>query len=319
MFNMQPDRPVLGILLMLGFCVVAPMGDAVAKLLGQSVPLGLLLLVRFGVQALVLIPLVIVSHRVWRVRGRVLWLVIIRTALHIAGIGAMFTALQYLPLADAVAIAFVMPFLMLLLGKYILNEEVGGYRLMACIVGFAGTLLVIQPSFAEIGLPALWPLVVAVVFSLFMLVTRQIAKETDPIGLQAISGVMAVIVLLPALLIGHKFGLDPLTAISPTTGEWALLLAIGLLGTAAHLLMTWSLRYAPAATLAPMQYLEIPVATGIGWLIFRDFPNTMAAIGICVTIAAGMYIVLRERTLSLNRAGPGQNGPDPNKSAQSPA
>lgn len=299
---MSQDRPVLGVLLMLGFCVVAPMGDAVAKLLGQLVPLGQLLLVRFAVQAAVLIPLVIATRRLWRMSGRILWLTMLRTALHIAGIGAMFTALQYLPLADAVAIAFVMPFIMLLLGKYVLGEEVGARRLLACVVGFIGTLMVIQPSFAAVGWPALWPLVVAVVFSLFMLVTRQIARDTDPIGLQAVSGVMACVVLLPAIMIGQRNGFAPLTLIAPDMTEWFLLGAIGLLGTAAHLLMTWSLRHAPAATLAPMQYLEIPVATLIGWLIFRDLPNGLAGAGICVTIAAGIYVILRERAVARDKA-----------------
>ena len=292
---MMSDKPVLGILLMLGFCAVAPMGDAVAKLLGQSVPLGQLLLLRFAIQAIVLIPLVFLTGRLWRMRGRVLMLTFVRTLLHIAGIGAMFTALQYLPLADAVAIAFVMPFLMLLLGKFVLGEEVGMRRILACAVGFCGTLLVIQPSFAEIGWPALWPLAVAVVFSLFMLVTRQIAKETDPVGLQAVSGVMAVGLLLPLIGVGQIAGIEPLTLISPDGREWGLLLAIGLLGTLAHLLMTWSLRYAPSATLAPMQYLEIPVATLFGWMIFQDLPNRLATVGSCVTICAGLYIVQRER------------------------
>jgi len=295
---MHIDRPYLGIFLMLGFCVVAPMGDALAKLLGQLVPLSQVLFVRFAVQAILLIPLVIVSRRAWRMRGRVLYLVMLRTGLHIAGIGAMFTALKYLPLADAVAIAFVMPFLMLLLGKYVLKEEVGGRRLIACIVGFSGTLLVIQPSFSDVGLPALWPLAVAVIFSLFMLVTRQIAKQTDPIGLQAVSGVMAVVVLAPVLLIGQSIGPEALTLVAPTNHEWVLLGLIGLLGTTAHLLMTWALRYAPTSTLAPMQYLEIPVATGIGWLIFSDLPNAMASTGILITIAAGLYVVLRERNIS---------------------
>lgn len=299
---MSQDRPVLGILLMLGFCVVAPMGDAVAKLLGETVPLGQLLCVRFAIQAIVLIPLVALTGRLWRMRGRILRLTILRTALHIIGIGAMFTALQYLPLADAIAIAFVMPFIMLLLGKYVLAEEVGSRRLVACIVGFVGTLLVIQPSFAEVGWPALWPLVVAVTFALFMLTTRQLAKETDPIGLQAVSGVMATVVLLPALLIGGALDIAPLTARLPVGPEWGLLLAIGLLGTGAHLLMTWSLRYAPSATLAPMQYLEIPVATVIGWLIFRDLPNALASVGICITIAAGLYIVMRERAAARAQA-----------------
>ena len=283
---------------MLGFCIVAPMGDAVAKLLGQSVPLGQLLFIRFAIQALVLIPLVWATGRLWRMQGRVLRLTVLRTLLHIFGIGAMFSALQYLPLADAVAIAFVMPFLMLLLGKFVLGEEVGSRRLWACVVGFIGTLMVVQPSFVEVGWPALLPLVVAVNFSVFMLVTRQIAKETDPVGLQAVSGVMAVVIMGPVLLLTQSSGIFALTLKTPTSMEWSLLLAIGLLGTLAHLLMTWSLRYAPSATLAPMQYLEIPVATIIGLIVFSDFPNGLALAGICVTIAAGLYIVLRERSIA---------------------
>ena len=292
---MSQDRPVLGILLMLGFCVFAPMGDALAKLIGQSVPLGQMILIRFAVQAVVLIPLVLATGRIWRMSGRVLRLTLLRTVMHIIGIGAMFTALQYLELADAVAIAFVMPFIMLLLGKYVLGEEVGVRRLLACVVGFCGTLMVIQPSFAEVGWPALWPLLVAVNFALFMLVTRQIAKETDPIGLQAVSGVMACAILLPIELYGTRLGWHEVVTLNPLSSyEWSLLLSIGVIGTCAHLLMTWSLRFAPSATLAPMQYLEIPIATLFGWLMFKDLPDSLAAAGICVTIAAGLYIILRE-------------------------
>ena len=227
------------------------MGDAVAKILGQSIPLGQLLLVRFAVQAIILIPMVWATKLVWRMNGWVLKLAFLRTVLHIFGIGAMFTALQYLPLADAVAIAFVMPFIMLLLGKYILGADVGARRLIACIVGFIGTLLVVQPSFANVGWPALLPMVVAVNFSFFMLITRQIAKETNPIGLQAVSGVMAVGIMVPALAITAGMGIDALTLIPPTGFEWSMLGAIGVLGTLAHLLMTWSLRYAPFSHPSP--------------------------------------------------------------------
>jgi drug/metabolite transporter (DMT)-like permease len=295
---MTKDRPLLGILLMLGFCVVAPMGDAVAKLLGQSVPLGQLLFVRFAVQALLLIPVVWLGRRAWKMQWRVLRLTALRTVLHIFGIGAMFSALQYLPLADAIAIAFVMPFIMLLLGKYVLGEEVGSRRLIACAVGFIGTLLVVQPSFVEVGWPALLPLVVAVNFAMFMLVTRQIAKQTDPIGLQAVSGVMAVVILGPVLWASQNSGIAALQITEVNGSETALLATIGVLGTLAHLLMTWSLRFAPSATLAPMQYLEIPVATIIGFIVFSDRPNGLAATGICITIASGLYIVLRERAIA---------------------
>ena len=292
---MAADRPLLGIMLMLGFCIVAPIGDAIAKILGEEIPVGQLLVVRFGVQALLLIPIVMVAGIAWRMRGRVLRLTIQRTALHIIGIGAMFTALQYLPLADAIAIAFVMPFIMLLLGKFVLGEEVGARRLIACAVGFAGTLMVIQPSFAEVGWPAMLPVIVAFVFALFMLTTRQIAKETDPIGLQAVSGVMATAFLVPLVLVFQNSGLQPLSIVTPSVTDWWLLLSIGVLGTIAHLMMTWSLRFAPSTTLAPMQYLEIPFATVIGFIVFRDLPNGLAAVGIAITVGAGLYIILRER------------------------
>lgn len=299
---MTQDRPVFGITLMLGFCVLAPLVDAMAKILGETTPIGLLVLVRFAFQIVILAPLIAATGRPWRMRGRVLRLTMIRTVLHIVGISAMYSALLYLPLADAVAIAFVMPFILLLLGKFVLGEQVGPKRLMACVVGFIGTLLVIQPSFAEVGAPALLPLLVAVVFALFILVTRQIAKETDPLALQAVSGAMATVVLLPALLLGTMAGIDQISFVAPAPETLWLLFAIGTLGTVAHLLMTWSLRYAPSATLAPMQYLEIPVATVIGWMIFRDLPNGMAAIGILITIAAGLYVILHERANA--RSGP---------------
>ena len=291
---MTTDRPVIGISLMLGFCIVAPFGDAVAKLLGASVPLAQVVLIRFAVQLIILAPLVWLSRRPLRIRGLVLWLTILRTLLHIAGIAAMFTALKYLPLADAVAIVFVMPFFMLILGKYVLSEEVGGRRLLACVAGFGGTLLIVQPSFSEVGWPAILPIFVAANFSVFILITRRIAKHTDPISLQAVSGAMAVALMIPAIWGGEKLGIVAFTMITPDTGQWFLLLAIGILGSLAHLLMTWSLRYAPAATLAPMQYLEIPIATLIGLVIFNELPDGWAMVGIGVTMAAGVYILIRE-------------------------
>lgn len=299
---MQADRPFLGILLMLGFCTLAPLGDSIGKILGAVIGLGVLLFVRFSVQALLLVPIVILRRDGLRLPPGTLNFVILRTALHICGIALMFAGLRYLPLADALAIAFVMPFIMLLLGHFVLQEEVGSHRMIACAVGFVGTLLVIQPNFAAVGAPAFYPLGVAVVFALFMLVTRQIAKQMDPIKLQAISGLQATAILLPFLILLPD---HPEFAIAFPEG-WTILLliALGVLGTVAHLLMTWSLRFAPSATLAPMQYLEIPIGTLIGWLIFKDLPNGLAAVGICITVGAGLYIILREQRLSRHQAAP---------------
>ena len=186
---------------MLGFCVLAPLGDSMAKLLGGAVSLGMLVFVRFAVQAAILVPLVWYSGAGFRFPKGTLHWVLIRTVLHILGIGLMFSALQYLPLADALAIAFVMPFIMLLLGHFVMEEEVGKHRMAACAVGFIGTLLVIQPNFVAVGYPALLPLGVAVIFALFMMVTRRLARQIDAVKLQAISGVQACIILLPLFVL----------------------------------------------------------------------------------------------------------------------
>ena len=298
---MTQDRPVLAMMLMLGFCIMAPMADSIAKLLGQTIPLFQLLLIRFALQGVLLLPIVWVTPRKLAASTWVMNMIALRTLLHIIGVGAMFLSLRYLPLADAVAIAFVMPFIMLLLGRFVLDEEVGAHRLAACAVGFLGTLLVIQPSFAEVGLPALLPLVVAVDFALFMLVTRQIAKHVDPISMQTISGGMAVLFLMVVMGVATAFFDTTQWLVVPNVLESSLLIAIGALGTLAHLLMTWSLRFAPSATLAPMQYLEIPIATIIGFLIFDDLPNGLAALGIVITILAGLYVVYREHMVGVRQ------------------
>lgn len=289
------DRPLVGISLMVAFCAVAPIGDAIAKILGDTIPLGELLLVRFAAQVALLLPIILATGRSLAMTRRVFRLTALRTALHVVGIAAMFSALRYLPLADAVAIAFVMPFIMLLLGRFVLGEEVGPRRLAACTAGFAGTLLVVQPSFAEVGWPALLPLVVALTFALYMLVSRQIAKDADPLTLQAVGGMMATPFLALALWLGAGSDVGMMAFKVPDAREIVLLAAIGFLGTFAHLLMTWSLRFAPSATLAPIQYLEIPFATLVGWLVFRDLPDGLAALGIAITMGSGLYIVYRER------------------------
>lgn len=292
--NSTLDRPLLGIALMLGFCILIPLGDAIAKLLADRVPVGQIVFIRFAAQAVILVPVSLALGQSLRIPQRLMPAILLRTLLQMGGITAMFNALRYLPLADAVAIAFVMPFIMLLLGKYVLGEEVGLRRLAACVVGFIGTLLVIQPSFAVVGLNALWPLAVAVIFALFMLVTRKIAKDTSPIPLQAVSGLIASVLMLPLFWLGHSWDIASLSPALPTQDAWTLLALAGGLGTLAHLLMTWSLRYAPASTLASMQYLEIPIATLVGWLIFHELPNTLASLGIGLTVAAGLYAILRE-------------------------
>jgi drug/metabolite transporter (DMT)-like permease len=281
-------------MLMLGFCILAPCGDAIAKLLGGSNGVMELVVFRFSIQPLLLVPIILFTGGSLNMSSRTLFFTVLRTVFHISGIVLMFLALRILPLAETIAIAFVMPFILMFLGWFLMNEVVGPRRIIAAGVGFLGTLLVIQPSFAEVGLPALLPVGVAFVFAFFMLATRAIAREADPITLQAVSGIIAVILLMPLWIIGAKLGWADFQFTPLSESQWGLILLLGGIGTVAHLFMTWSLRFAPSSTLAPMQYLEIPVATVIGFVVFRDLPNGLAAIGITVTIGAGLYVIYRE-------------------------
>lgn len=297
------DRPLLGIALMLLFCCMAPFGDALAKLLGPHLSVGQITTLRFAAQALVLVPISLLMGRSWRMDRRTLVLLVARTIMHILGIMLVVTALLYLPLADAIAIAYVMPFMALLLGHLFLGEHVGPHRLAACVVGFGGTLMVLQPALAETGPAALIPLAVALVFTLYMLLSRALGSRLDPITQQAVAGPIALAILLPIMLLTPE-SLPQTTWITPQPGHWGLIALMGLVGTTAHLVMAWSLKYAPASTLAPIQYIEIPAASLIGWLIWRDLPGPLAMAGIAVTMGSGLYIVMRERASAQHAPAP---------------
>ncbi len=299
---MTLDRPVLGIFLMIGFCFIAPLGDGLSKLLGTRIPIAEIVFFRLAFQALILLPLAVALKKPLVFKGRHLRILAIRAFLYVIGVFAMLLSLSYLPLADALAIAFVMPFIMLFLGWAYLGESIGPHRIFAATVGFVGTLLVIQPSFAAVGWPATLPLIVAVVFALFMMVTRMVASEIDPIGLQSVTGLLAFLMVLPLIAVGAWLDIEPLGLIRPSAPDLILLCFVGTLSTIGHLLMTLSLRYAPSATLAPMQYLEIPFAAAIGWFLFQDFPNGLAAVGICITVGAGLYVILREQAIARHSA-----------------
>ncbi len=298
---MRPDRPTLGVAMMLGFCVTVPFSDAFAKLAGATLPLAMVLAARLVFQAVVLSPLAVASGAGLRLGPRLFGLALVRSMLNLGGLAAIYASFRYLPLADAIAIAYVMPFILLFLGRHLMGEEVGPRRVAAAVTGFLGTLLVVQPSFAEVGLPALLPVLGAVIFALFILTTRVIARDVNPVTLQAVSGWMGLAMLLPLAGLGMAFGVADLAVVAPSPREWWLLAGIGAFGTVSHFFMAASLRHAPSATVAPVQYLEIPVAAIVGWLFFREFPDGLALAGIVVILASGLYIVFRERELSRAR------------------
>ncbi len=170
-------RPVLGILLMLGFVVFGPTIDVFAKLAGETIPLFQISASRFVVQIVIILPFALWFGGRLLPSGSESLLYLTRGALILSASSLFFAALRDLPLADALAIFFVEPFILLLLAAVLLKEKLGWRRLSACGVGFSGALLVIQPQYDTIGFASLFPIGTAVCFAFYLLLTRKMAQH----------------------------------------------------------------------------------------------------------------------------------------------
>lgn len=295
---MEPDaRVTLGILFMVAFTVIAPVMDICAKLIGDGLAVAQIATVRFFAQALLLTPLAAAMGWLHRPGGVEMGLHLMRAAFLLIATGCFFYALQFMPLADAIAIFFVEPFILTLLGGLLLGEAIGPRRYIACTVGFCGAMLIIRPSFQDFGAVALLPLATACLFAVYMILTRRMAARIHPVTSQAYAGLAALVLALPVLLIFDGSGLEALDPSWPDMREVWLLVGVGLCATLSHLCISFALKFAPAATLAPAQYLEIVTATTLGFYIFGDLPDGTAFVGIALIIASGLFIFLRERQL----------------------
>jgi drug/metabolite transporter (DMT)-like permease len=294
----HPDRILPGVLLMIGFCIFAPLIDVASKLAAQAVPVGVIVLGRGLVQGGLMLPMVMAMGLSMRLAPRSLWLALLRAALLIISTYCFVAAVRVMPIADALAIVFVEPFIILLIGRVVMSEQVGPRRLGACAVGFVGSLFVIQPSFAVFGAVALFPLGTALSFALYMLVTRHLSRTVHPVTMQFHTAVLSAVLCLPVLAIGTRMGEASLTFRLPEGIFWLWCFCMGLASAVSHLAMTYALKFAPSSTLAPLHYLEIVTATLLGYLIFNDFPNRLTWIGIAIIVVSGLYVIHRERQIA---------------------
>ncbi len=302
------DRILVGVALMLGFCLTAPLLDVAAKLASASVPVGQITAARFVVQCTLMAPFVWIMGLSLRVARGDLMVLVFRSLLLLFATFCFIAAIRVMPLADALAIVFVAPFIVLLVGKFYLGEDVGPRRVAAALVGFVGVLFVIQPSFAAFGAVAIIPLGTAIAFAFYILVTRGLSRRMHPVALQFHTGLIASLFCIPILIVAQGSGSDLFDPVWPTDIALLWLLGAGFFATVSHMMMTYALSFAPSATLAPLQYFELPVATLFGYLVFSDFPNTLSLIGIAIIISAGLYMIHRERVtarqLVTERAAP---------------
>ena len=292
---MGQDRILPGVALMLAFCVLAPLLDVAAKLATATIPVGQITTARFVVQAALMLPVALVMRLPLGMPARLWGLLVARSGVLIVSTYCFIAATQVMPIADALAIVFVEPFILLILGNLIFGDTVGPRRIGASVVGFAGAMLVIQPSIAVFGWVALFPLGTAVLFAFYMLITRAMSADVHPVTMQLHTALVGSALCLPLLALAEGSGWTEFDPVTPMGIAWLWLFGVGFWAAISHLCMTYALKFAPSATLAPLHYLEIVSAVALGYAVFGDFPNPLTWAGIAIIVASGLYIIHRER------------------------
>ncbi|MDH3476126.1 MAG: DMT family transporter [Rhodospirillales bacterium] len=285
-----------GILLMVIGMLILPGIDAIAKGLSGSISSGQVTWSRFFFQTLLLLPFVLRAGGL-RV-GRRLWVHAARGFLIALATLLFFTALGELPLADAISIFFVEPFILTLLSALLLGESIGWRRLFAVFVGFCGALVIIRPSYAVFGMTALLPMGAAVSFALYVVLTRWLVREGSAVTMQFYAGVFGCLTMTAALWFGLETRLAILMPVWPGYREWLLLAVLGVIATAGHMLVVQAIRRVGASMVAPFQYLEIISATILGLVFFGDFPDATTWLGVAIIIGSGLFVFFRERRLA---------------------
>ncbi|RUS63300.1 EamA/RhaT family transporter [Pseudorhodobacter sp. E13] len=280
---------------MLMFCALAPLLDVSAKLATATLPIGQIVTARFVVQAALMLPVALFMRLRWRVDTRMALLITARAVLLMLSTYCFVAALAVMPIADALAIVFVEPFIILILGWLLFGDEVGPRRIIASAIGFCGALLVIQPALTTFGWVALFPLGTAFTFAAYMLITRFMARALHPVTMQLHTAIAGGVICLPLMWLFDGSGIKELDAIWPKGLEWLWLFGVGFWAACSHMCMTYALKFAPSATLAPLHYLELISAVVLGYVIFSDFPNLMTWAGIAVISGSGLYVIWREQ------------------------
>lgn len=209
-----------------------------------------------------------------------------------------FAGVQWLPLAEASALAFTAPIWVALLSWRVLGESVATSDKWIAAIGFSGVLLIVRPGTDVFHPAALLVMAMALVNAVYQLLTRKLTQDSafTTFFFSPLVGVVVSSVLL--LVYGFPESLS--------IKNMVLLASTGILGGLGHLLITLSFYRAPPASLTPFVYLQMIWAIVLGWLLFDQLPDAIALTGMAVIVSAGLWLILHRRRAM--RASPGVSG-----------
>lgn len=223
-----------------------------------------------------------------------------------------FAALAVLPLPDATALFFIAPIMITVLSIPILGERVGPRRWGAVIVGFCGTLIMVRAQGSTRGDISIWiyllPILAAFFYATMQVLTRKLAKTKASAMAFYIQITFVLFCGISRLIVGNGQFVDSVQHpslvfllrawIVPTAADMSYFVLIGILATGVGYCLSQAYRSAPAATVAPFEYVLLPMSIVWGWVIFADWPGLPVWFGSATIIAAGLYVIWREHKLS---------------------
>jgi len=263
------------------------LNDTIGKWMVATYSVGQLLFLRSLVAVLVLLPFM------WRIGFRQVFMVeqpllqILRVVLSTAEVYAFYFAVSYLPLADVMTFWLAAPIYIAALSPMFLGEHVGWRRWTAISVGFLGVIIALNPSSAMFTLPAVISIFGTMAFTIMLMMGRKLRNTPG--------SVLVFWQMAGATLAG--LCTTPFQWVDPTAIDLSLMAVLGIVAMLAHVLMTYSMKNAPAASVAPLQYTLLFWAIVFGWLVFGDIPSVPVIIGAALIVASGLYIFFRELAL----------------------
>jgi len=282
-----------GMLMVMMAVAIFSVMDSLSKYLTRFYPVALVAWSRYAFH-LVLVVVVL---------GPRLRLALVRTArpgaqlvrgllLAIASI-SFISAVKYMPLAEASAIAFLGPLLIVVMSVLFLKEKVEPARWIAVLCGFIGVLVIIRPGSSVFTWAALFPLANAVAFASYQILTRRLSGLESPYTSIFYAGLIGTLLLSATL---------PYVWVMPQNGlHMTLFVLTGALGGLSHLILIKAYAYAPASRLAPFSYTQLIWVATIGYLVFGDFPDTWSLVGIGILMASGLYTATHQRNADRQR------------------
>jgi len=287
-----PGSILFGIVLLVVSLSILTLLDAGGKwVMMAGVPLVVLCWVRYAVHLALALAVILPARGPRILRSRRPSAQITRGTCMVVSTSAFFTTLRYLPQAEATAINFLAPLLVLATAPWVLREPPRLSRWIAAGVGLLGVLVVIRPGAGLHPLGTLIGLGTACCFAAQYISTRRVAID-DPLTSLVWSGAVGTALLTLALPFVLPAALPVLAGLEPL--HWAVLASTGVLGCVGHLLQIVAYRNAPASALAPFIYLQIVSAASVSWLIWGDFPDAVTWLGIAIICSSGMGIGVLE-------------------------